>query len=200
MHARSSSHRAARAGAPSALPLDLAATCHPPSRFLRALTEAVQSRLTMMSGSRDDMFGRAYDQLGDPDGNQRAWEALSRTEGVVRFGSRAVLDCATFEGDIEAAGRSAPARRHDQRDRGRAVARRARRAGRQGRDPGARGSSRGDRVPGRRARRGRGRVTRVAGMTGVQVFVGPTLRVADAREILPDAIYRAPVQMATSTP
>jgi len=80
--------------------------CHlsPAVALLRALAEAVQSRLTMISGSRDDMFGRAYDQLGDRDGNQRAWEALSRTEGVVRFGSRAALDCSTFEGDIEALG------------------------------------------------------------------------------------------------
>jgi len=32
-------------------------------------------------------------------------------------------------------------------------------------------------------------------VTGVHVFVGPTLRVADARQILPDATYLAPVQM-----
>lgn len=78
--------------------------CHlsPAVALLRALTEAVQSRLTMISGSRDDLFGRAYDQLGDRDGNQRAWAALSGIEGVVRFGARAALDQPTFEGDVEA--------------------------------------------------------------------------------------------------
>lgn len=32
-------------------------------------------------------------------------------------------------------------------------------------------------------------------MTGVHVFVGPTLGIADARAVLPDATYHAPVQM-----
>jgi YcaO-like protein with predicted kinase domain len=78
--------------------------CHlsPAVALLRALTEAVQSRLTMISGSRDDLLGRAYDQLGDRDGNRRAWEALSRIDGVVRFSSRAAIDQPTFEGDVEA--------------------------------------------------------------------------------------------------
>ena len=51
----------------------------------RAVCEAVQSRLTMISGSRDDLFHRAYDELGDLDNLARAWRDWpARGEGVGR--------------------------------------------------------------------------------------------------------------------
>jgi YcaO-like protein with predicted kinase domain len=76
--------------------------CHLSSAIalMRALTEAVQSRLTLISGSRDDMFYRTYEASGDRDNLERAWRLLSRTEGLVPFGARASLDTPTLDGDL----------------------------------------------------------------------------------------------------
>ncbi len=43
--------------------------CHPvrPVALLRALTEAIQSRLTAIAGSRDDLFRSRYEEFYDPD-------------------------------------------------------------------------------------------------------------------------------------
>jgi YcaO-like protein with predicted kinase domain len=76
--------------------------CHlsPAIALLRALTEAVQSRLTMISGSRDDMFYRSYEASGDRDNLERAWRQLSRTEGLVSFAGKPALDTPTLDGDL----------------------------------------------------------------------------------------------------
>ena len=78
--------------------------CHLSSSIalLRALTEAVQSRLTIISGSRDDIFYRSYEASGDRDNLERAWRMLSRTEGLVSFAARASLDTPTLDGDLRA--------------------------------------------------------------------------------------------------
>jgi ribosomal protein S12 methylthiotransferase accessory factor len=44
---------------------------HPRIALSRALHEAIQSRVTMISGSRDDMFPRDYDDAGDRGGHAR---------------------------------------------------------------------------------------------------------------------------------
>jgi ribosomal protein S12 methylthiotransferase accessory factor YcaO len=67
---------------------------------MRALSEAVQSRLTMISGSRDDLFHRAYDELGDLDNLARAWRDWPACGEGERFAARAALDTASFEGDV----------------------------------------------------------------------------------------------------
>jgi ribosomal protein S12 methylthiotransferase accessory factor len=76
--------------------------CHlsPAVALLRALTEAVQSRLTLVSGSRDDAFYRSYEAFGDRDNLERAWRRIARTEERQRFPSRARLDTATFDEDL----------------------------------------------------------------------------------------------------
>jgi ribosomal protein S12 methylthiotransferase accessory factor len=76
--------------------------CHlsPAVALMRALTEAVQSRLTLISGSRDDQFYHSYGAFGHQDNIERAWKLLSQaTEGP--FGSRAALDTPSFEQDVQ---------------------------------------------------------------------------------------------------
>jgi ribosomal protein S12 methylthiotransferase accessory factor len=76
--------------------------CHlsPAVALMRALTEAVQSRLTLISGSRDDAFYRSYEAFGDRDNLERAWRRIDRTEEREPFDSRASLDAPTFEEDV----------------------------------------------------------------------------------------------------
>ena len=76
--------------------------CHlsPAVALMRALTEAVQSRLTLISGSRDDAFYRSYEAFADRDNLERAWRRIERTVERVPFASRAPLDTATFEDDL----------------------------------------------------------------------------------------------------
>ena len=69
--------------------------CHPAREvaFARALTEAAQSRLTYVSGARDDMFRSIFRASRDRD----AIERLRRT--LVRPGRRAFTSAPTFEGE-----------------------------------------------------------------------------------------------------
>jgi YcaO-like protein with predicted kinase domain len=77
--------------------------CHP-SRgiaLLRALTEAAQSRLTMIAGSRDDVIRDRYDRALNPD-------VVGRFHGVVHgeapmrsFRNVPSWDTETFEADVE---------------------------------------------------------------------------------------------------
>ncbi len=64
--------------------------------LLRAITEAVQSRLTLIAGSRDDMYG--YESIGNPD------DAMVGAEVALSPGHRPFqgidLSTETFEGDI----------------------------------------------------------------------------------------------------
>jgi YcaO-like protein with predicted kinase domain len=76
--------------------------CHlsPAVALSRALTEAVQSRLTMISGSRDDMFYRAYESFRDRDDIERAWRAFAAPRTLVPFASSARLDTSSHDGDL----------------------------------------------------------------------------------------------------
>jgi YcaO-like protein with predicted kinase domain len=78
--------------------------CHPAPgvALLRAITEAVQSRLTMISGSRDDTFPRDYTKCSNPDDQRRMLEAIATPPPRRSFGERASLAGPTFEGDLEA--------------------------------------------------------------------------------------------------
>ncbi len=70
--------------------------CHPVRAvaLLRALTEAAQSRLTVISGSRDDIFRQDYERSRSPDTLRRDRLLLER--GVAE---RSFLDGPSFEGE-----------------------------------------------------------------------------------------------------
>jgi ribosomal protein S12 methylthiotransferase accessory factor len=70
--------------------------CHPVRQvaLLRALTEAVQSRLTFISGARDDTFRSQYEQNRNPDVIQRF-----RAQLDVAGPMRSFTDVPTFESD-----------------------------------------------------------------------------------------------------
>jgi ribosomal protein S12 methylthiotransferase accessory factor len=77
--------------------------CHPARdvALLRALTEAAQSRLTVISGARDDFRHDDYDQWLDLDlfrSTQRQMMSLARTR---RFRDVPDWDGETFEDDVE---------------------------------------------------------------------------------------------------
>jgi ribosomal protein S12 methylthiotransferase accessory factor len=78
--------------------------CHlaPGVALLRALTEAVQSRLTMISGSRDDLFYRDYAHCSNADDLARMIEQVTTPPPVRDFRSRAPIATASFEGDLAA--------------------------------------------------------------------------------------------------
>ncbi len=61
--------------------------CHPVREIalLRALTEAAQSRLTYIAGSRDDCFPAAYIQQRDPEAVRRDQAELAATGPLRRF-------------------------------------------------------------------------------------------------------------------
>jgi ribosomal protein S12 methylthiotransferase accessory factor len=69
---------------------------------MRAMSEAVQSRLTVISGSRDDVFYRHYEAVANQDTIRRAYEVLTRTRPTLAFSSRARVDTPTFHQDLEA--------------------------------------------------------------------------------------------------
>jgi YcaO-like protein with predicted kinase domain len=70
--------------------------CHPAREvaLLRALTEAAQTRLTIIAGSRDDIFAEDYEQLRQPD-TARVFQA--RIEGP--GSARDFQEVPTWEGD-----------------------------------------------------------------------------------------------------
>jgi YcaO-like protein with predicted kinase domain len=76
--------------------------CHPSKAvaLLRSMTEAAQSRLTYIAGSRDDVFRDMYARLRDPDWRRRRQRQLRPGEGLRDY--RAVPDrnFATFHGDV----------------------------------------------------------------------------------------------------
>ena len=69
--------------------------CHPTRAvaLLRALTEAAQTRLTLISGARDDMNIEHYTRANEPAAHERL---LRDIEGPPR---RDLRDCATFVGE-----------------------------------------------------------------------------------------------------
>lgn len=76
--------------------------CHlnPGIAMLRALTEAVQSRLTYISGSRDDISPEQYRLGGNPNALKSFREAWARAPARVDFRARANGATPSFHGDI----------------------------------------------------------------------------------------------------
>jgi YcaO-like protein with predicted kinase domain len=76
--------------------------CHPARQvaLLRALTEAAQSRLTIIAGSRDDLVRSGYESWRDPINTQR-WRALAAENGAASFTSVPTFDSASFDQDVE---------------------------------------------------------------------------------------------------
>lgn len=78
------------------------AGCHPVRTvaLLRALTEAAQSRLTVIAGSRDDCFRSDYARLADPLLQERIRARMAITPGQRSFRARAEWVAETFNEDI----------------------------------------------------------------------------------------------------
>jgi YcaO-like protein with predicted kinase domain len=75
--------------------------CHPARHIalLRALTEAAQSRLTIIAGSRDDLRRSDYLKWRDPATTQQ-WRDQAATQGSVAFASVPSFQSASFEEDL----------------------------------------------------------------------------------------------------
>jgi len=75
--------------------------CHPSAEIalLRAITEAIQSRLTLIAGSRDDNFTATYESFGDPALLRAQLERLAASPPRRRF-EAVSLATDTFEGDL----------------------------------------------------------------------------------------------------
>jgi ribosomal protein S12 methylthiotransferase accessory factor len=67
----------------------------------RALTEAAQSRLTYIAGSRDDVFRDMYARLRDPERARRRRRELRPGDGDRGFRDIAEFSSDTFEADVE---------------------------------------------------------------------------------------------------
>jgi YcaO-like protein with predicted kinase domain len=77
--------------------------CHlnPTIALFRAIIEAVQSRVTFISGSRDDLFYENYEQVRDASHLRGMWEEIvAGQKDAEPFGSPASLAGATFEDDV----------------------------------------------------------------------------------------------------
>jgi len=76
--------------------------CHtsPGVALMRALSEAVQSRATMISGSRDDMFYKDYRHHSNEDDRARFVRDVTTPAPTLDFTSRRSLSTDTFEGDV----------------------------------------------------------------------------------------------------
>jgi len=76
--------------------------CHlaPEIALSRALTEAVQSRLTYISGSRDDFLRHEYQRNRDPELVGAIWEEVTSAPSTVRYDARPSLASDTFEDDV----------------------------------------------------------------------------------------------------
>jgi YcaO-like protein with predicted kinase domain len=77
--------------------------CHPAREvaLLRALTEAAQARLTVISGLRDDFRTEAYEQLLNPDVLIAIRNRVSSSAPTRRFSDVPTWDGETFEDDVE---------------------------------------------------------------------------------------------------
>jgi YcaO-like protein with predicted kinase domain len=76
--------------------------CHPTREIalIRALTEAAQARLTVISGVRDDFRGDTYEQLLDPDVLRAVRHRMMASAPTRRFEDVPSWDAATFEEDV----------------------------------------------------------------------------------------------------
>lgn len=77
--------------------------CHPAPAIalMRALTEAVQSRLTHISGSRDDIFWSDYNKLGNKDDLAQYRNIIRAERGQCDFGSIRNISTHSFETDLD---------------------------------------------------------------------------------------------------
>jgi ribosomal protein S12 methylthiotransferase accessory factor len=77
--------------------------CHPARQIalVRALTEAAQVRLTVISGLRDDLRRDSYEQLLDPDKITAVRQRLSSSTATRRFRDIPDYNGETFEEDVE---------------------------------------------------------------------------------------------------
>jgi len=75
--------------------------CHPTREvaLLRALTEAIQSRLTAISGSRDELYRTMYDRIQDPEVLEKHL-AYARDCGSSRSFAGPSWDGETFDDDV----------------------------------------------------------------------------------------------------
>jgi YcaO-like protein with predicted kinase domain len=76
--------------------------CHPRREIalLRALTEAVQSRLTLIAGSRDDMFPVRYDSTRDRRALEALWTAITDGGALRTFQAAPTFVHDSFEDDV----------------------------------------------------------------------------------------------------
>jgi YcaO-like protein with predicted kinase domain len=76
--------------------------CHPRREIalLRALSEAVQSRLTFIAGSRDDMFRSEYERARDRRALEQGWAVITATRGERRFREAPTFEYETFDEDV----------------------------------------------------------------------------------------------------
>jgi ribosomal protein S12 methylthiotransferase accessory factor len=77
--------------------------CHPARQIalLRALTEAAQTRLTVISGLRDDFGDNTYAQLQDVNVVKSIRDLITVSRAVRRFSDVPDFDGETFEEDVE---------------------------------------------------------------------------------------------------
>ncbi|MFY0541927.1 YcaO-like family protein [Nannocystis pusilla] len=71
----------------------------PAVALLRALTEAVQSRLTLIAGSRDDLSPKTYEAFTDPQAGADEAAALASARPQRALGPSLATD--SFDGDLE---------------------------------------------------------------------------------------------------
>ncbi len=76
--------------------------CHPSARvaICRALTEAAQSRLTFIAGSRDDIDYSHYEHMSNPVVINRLRSLVEKAEPALRFEERPGTTRETLEGDL----------------------------------------------------------------------------------------------------
>jgi ribosomal protein S12 methylthiotransferase accessory factor len=76
--------------------------CHPsrPVALLRALTEAAQSRLTLIAGSRDDVLRDHYVQMRSQDRVERYRAELASVQGTRAFDDGTGAENDTFDADV----------------------------------------------------------------------------------------------------
>lgn len=77
--------------------------CHPRREIalLRALTEAVQSRLTLISGVRDDEFRSEYDRLRDGTALSLMWQTVRSEAGSLAFTDISSWSNDSFDQDVQ---------------------------------------------------------------------------------------------------
>ena len=92
-----------RPGTPRAMGYFWGFGCHldPGVALSRALTEAVQCRLTEITGHREDVKPGAYQENRDEDELREMGEMVTAVAPTRQFGDRNSLACDTLEGDVE---------------------------------------------------------------------------------------------------